>query len=159
MGMVLLVFLLCKCYTARCLGEAISIEWGHRRSSIPLAERRHQSVYQLRNKDNEFIFSIPPHIDFELQQAQHFKSQGSWGADRRKQVVRLRSTQANQPAMIPHFNSRVIYLNAYCYTTSISAPTRLISLHVFEISFCFMVQFQNHTRCKAPVHYSPFSYL
>ena len=46
------------------------------------------------------------------------------------------------------------------YTTSISATTHLITLHVFEISFFrFMVRFQNYTRCKAPVHYSPFSYL
>ena len=46
-----------------------------------------------------------------------------------------------------------------CYTTSISAPMHLITLHVFEISFCFMVHFQNYTRCKAPVDYWPFSYL
>ena len=46
-----------------------------------------------------------------------------------------------------------------CYTPSISATMHRITLHVFEISFCFMVWFQNYTRCKAPVHYLPFSYL
>ena len=35
-----------------------------------------------------------------------------------------------------------------CYTTSISATTHLITLHVFEIS-----------KYEASVHYSPFSYL
>ena len=46
-----------------------------------------------------------------------------------------------------------------CYTTSISAPTRLIPLHVFEVSFCFMVRFQIYTKYEASVHYSPFSYF
>jgi len=46
-----------------------------------------------------------------------------------------------------------------CYTTSISAPTRLVTLHVFEVSFYFMARFQNYTRYEASVHYSPFSYL
>ena len=46
-----------------------------------------------------------------------------------------------------------------CYTTSISARMCLITLHVFEVLFCFMVRFQNLTKYEASVHYSPFSYL
>ena len=46
-----------------------------------------------------------------------------------------------------------------CYATSISATTHLITLHVFEILFCFMVRFQNYTKYEASVHYTPFSYL
>ena len=46
-----------------------------------------------------------------------------------------------------------------CYTTSISAPMHRLTLHIFEISFCFMIQLQNYTKYEAPVNYLPFSYL